>query len=41
MNEFIFYYPPEEYYPVSESDERDVLERVAREVIPGMRARKE
>ena len=37
MNEFIFYYPPEEYYPRGEGDEADVFERVAREVIPAMR----
>jgi alkanesulfonate monooxygenase SsuD/methylene tetrahydromethanopterin reductase-like flavin-dependent oxidoreductase (luciferase family) len=37
LNEFVFYYPPQEFYPTVEGDEPDVFERVAREVIPALR----
>jgi hypothetical protein len=38
INEFIFYYPPQEWYQSANEDAEEVFERVAREVIPGMRA---
>jgi alkanesulfonate monooxygenase SsuD/methylene tetrahydromethanopterin reductase-like flavin-dependent oxidoreductase (luciferase family) len=37
IEEFVFYYPPEEWYPGSVAGENEVFERVAREVIPAMR----
>ena len=37
LNEFVFYYPPEEWYAQADADQGEVFERVAEEVIPAMR----
>jgi alkanesulfonate monooxygenase SsuD/methylene tetrahydromethanopterin reductase-like flavin-dependent oxidoreductase (luciferase family) len=38
ISEFIFYYPTEEFYKPANEDQPQVFERVAREVIPALRA---
>lgn len=37
MNEFIFYYPPSEWYPGGGNEQEAIFERVVSEVIPAMR----
>jgi alkanesulfonate monooxygenase SsuD/methylene tetrahydromethanopterin reductase-like flavin-dependent oxidoreductase (luciferase family) len=37
MNEFLVYYPPQEFYSPSRAEQERVFERVAVEVLPGLR----
>lgn len=39
LNDFIFYYPPSQYYPPTNNDQDALFESIARGVMPAMKAK--